>query len=150
MLSSNYTANFAVNKTLGFLLLISSNVMMHLTKIKSITSALLKSSCFLDMPVIRKHLSKKMDQVTWLSGQYVIPKIKMLCNLHRLKARLRLLCNKYQRHSSLNLISQQLKLHNIFTGNATLFYDVAGTAKPERCMCSQGQFLQQNRWDKVC
>ena len=47
-------------------------------------------------------------------GKYAIPKIKMLCNLHCLKARLRLLCNRYQRHSSLNLVSQQLKLHNIF------------------------------------
>ena len=37
-----------------------------------------------------------------------IPKIKMLCNLHCLKARLSLLCNKYQWHSSLNLVSQQL------------------------------------------
>ena len=46
--------------------------------------------------------------------EYAIPKIKMLCNLHCLKARLRLLCNKYQWHSSLNLVSQQLKLCNIF------------------------------------
>ena len=47
-------------------------------------------------------------------NQYAIPKIKMLCNLHCLKARLRLLCNKYQQHSSLNLVSQQRKLCNIF------------------------------------
>ena len=43
-----------------------------------------------------------------------IPKIKMLCNLHCLKARLKLLCNKYQWHGSLNLVLQQLKLCNIF------------------------------------
>ena len=51
---------------------------------------------------------------SWAESWYAIPKIKMLCNLHCLKARLRLLCNKYQRHSSLNLVSQQLKLCDIF------------------------------------
>ena len=40
--------------------------------------------------------------------EYAIPKIKVLCNLHCLKARLRLPYNKYQRRSRLNLISQQL------------------------------------------
>ena len=53
---------------------------------------------------------------------YAIPKIKMWCNLHCLKARLRLLCNKYHWHSSLNLVSGQLKLCNIFIfGMAYLF-----------------------------
>ena len=46
--------------------------------------------------------------------RYAIPKIKIICNLHCLKVRLRLPCNKYQRHSSLNLVSQQLKLCNIY------------------------------------
>ena len=45
--------------------------------------------------------------------EYAIPKIKMLCNLRCLKARLRLLYNNYQRHSSLNLVLTQLKLSNI-------------------------------------
>ena len=45
---------------------------------------------------------------------YAVPKIKMSCNLHCLKARLRLLCNKYQRYGSLNLVSQQLRLCNTF------------------------------------
>ena len=46
--------------------------------------------------------------------QYSIPKVKILCNLDCLQARLRLLCNKYQQYSSLNLVSKQLKLCNIF------------------------------------
>ena len=35
------------------------------------------------------------------------------------------------------------------TGNTTLLSDVAGIVKPECCTCSQGQVLQQNRWDSV-
>ena len=35
------------------------------------------------------------------------------------------------------------------TGGTTLSSDVAGIAKPERYKCSQGQVLQQSRWDNV-
>ena len=45
---------------------------------------------------------------------YPIPKIKMLCNLPCVKARLRLLCNKLSVDSSLCHVSGQLKLCNIF------------------------------------
>ena len=59
-----------------------------------------------------EHLWYYMFQICpiWktVTHEYAIPKIKMLCNLHCLKARLRLPYNKYQRRSRLNLISQQL------------------------------------------
>ena len=35
------------------------------------------------------------------------------------------------------------------TGNITLLSYVAGIVKPECCMCSQGQVLQQNLQDNV-
>ena len=78
--------------------------------------------------------------------QYAIPKIKMLCSLHCLKARLRLLCNKYHRHSSLNLVSQQLKLCKIFifgiayftlTLFAQCFSDEVGHARKLRLLVVQ-------------
>ena len=66
--------------------------------------------------------------VLWF--QYAIPKIKILCNLHCLKARLRLLFNKFQRHSSLNLVSQQPKLCNIFIFG--MAYDVTGCTSAKK------------------
>ena len=77
--------------------------------VKFITIFSIKVEC---RYVISSRLAIPLLYVT--TKQYAIPKIKMLCSLHCLKARLRLLGNKYQRHSSLNLVSQQLKLCNIF------------------------------------
>ena len=51
------------------------------------------------------------DNTQWTIA---ILKIKMVCNLYCLKARLKLLCNELSTASSLNLVSRQLKLCNIF------------------------------------
>ena len=93
-------------------------------------------------PTLRDKLQEKLHSVTpAYSVQYAIPKIKMLCNLHCLKARLRLLCNKYQRHSSLNLVSQQLKLCNIDFRNGVSF--VASPKKFETS-CKEGMLHVAN------
>ena len=53
-------------------------------------------------------------KIIFRSGQYAIPKIKMLCNLSCLKRSSGCCAISYQRHSSLNLVLRQLKLCNIF------------------------------------
>ena len=62
------------------------------------------------------------DLLLHLLSTYAIPKIKILCDLHCLKAKLRLPCNKYQQLSSLNLISQQLKFCNILIFGMAYWY----------------------------
>ena len=46
--------------------------------------------------------------------QYAISKIRMLCDLYCLKARLKLRYNELSKANSMNLVSRQVKLCNIF------------------------------------
>ena len=78
---------------------------------------------------IRQRAASTLDA---FSFQYGFLKIKMLCNLHCLKARLRLLCNKYIRQSSLNLVSQYLKLRYIFIFGMAYGKRGFGYTKPVR------------------